>query len=176
MNYQFYENVKLNVRNQRMTYYGLVSSKTKLKPKDTLIGAFIVPLGKKRKQQLFKKSIKLIKKNKAILQNGLLLLPNNRSIKVNKKVLKQFQNGGFEIKNGIVSKKRKRSKVEQGANKRIKLDDVEEYIELVELVDVDLIVTYKTEYDDEIRFHRVKEFLCSTPMSSSLLLALLNSL
>ncbi len=34
-----------------------------------------------------------------------------------------------------MSKKRKRGKVEQGANKRIKLDDEEEFIELFELVD-----------------------------------------
>jgi hypothetical protein len=56
-----------------LAYAGLVSyktklkpkdTKTKLKPKDTLIGAFIshsYPLGKKRKQQLFKKTIHRVK-------------------------------------------------------------------------------------------------------------------
>ena len=79
----FYESVVLNERNKRMTYDGLVSYKTKLKPKDTLIGAFIVPLGKKRKQQLFKKTIKLLKQKRATLSNGFILGPNNRLIKLN---------------------------------------------------------------------------------------------
>ena len=83
----FYENVELNERNKRMTYDGFVSTKSKLKPKDTLVGSFIIPLGKKRQQQLFKKTIKLLKQKRATLSNGFILGPNNKLIKGSKKVL-----------------------------------------------------------------------------------------
>ncbi len=76
-----------------------------------------------------------MKQKRATLSNGFILGPNNKLIKVTKRVLKQFQDGGFEIKNGVVSKKRKRSKAENHAeNKRIKLGDIEQYIDLFQFV------------------------------------------
>jgi hypothetical protein len=60
-----------------------------------------------RKEETTTITIKLLKQKRASLSDGLILSPNNKLIKVSKKILKQFQDGGFEIKNGVVSKKEK---------------------------------------------------------------------
>jgi hypothetical protein len=53
-------------------------------------------------------------------------------------------------------KKRKRSKAENHiVNKRIKLDDVEQYIDMFQFVNVEYIIIYKTTYEDQDKFHRV---------------------
>jgi len=51
-------------------------------------------------------------------------------------------------------KKRKRSKAENHVvNKRIKLDNVEQYIDLFQFANVEYIITYKTTYEDQDKFH-----------------------
>ena len=51
-------------------------------------------------------------------------------------------------------KKRKRSKAENHVvNKRIKLDDVEQYIDLFQFANVEYIITNKTTYEDQDKFH-----------------------
>ena len=120
MSIKFYENFQLIHPNRRFSYNGFVSITMKLKPKDILIGQFIVPLGKKRREQLFKRTLKLIKQKKAILNDGYIISPANKLIKATAKVKKQFQRGGFEILNGIA--KRKRMTSSNQANKRPKLD------------------------------------------------------
>ena len=54
MTIKFFEKVQIVHPIRLFSYNGFVSISMKLKPKDTLIGGFIVPLGKKRREQLLR--------------------------------------------------------------------------------------------------------------------------
>jgi hypothetical protein len=91
----FYENVKLKYPQFVLLQYdGALQfrNKRKLKPKETLVNQIIIPFGKKRKLQLFKRLIRMIR---TYLKPELIITPSKKCIKSNQRILNNFKQGGM---------------------------------------------------------------------------------
>jgi hypothetical protein len=123
MNQVFYENVRLNYPQFLLLEYDGPTLKRKIKPKETLVNQIIIPYGKKRRLKLFKRVVRMIRAGNAYLERDYLVTPALRCIKSNQRILHQFQTGGYNIRNGIVRRKRRVRQDDGPMEQRRRIED-----------------------------------------------------
>jgi hypothetical protein len=123
MNNVFYENVRLNYPEFLLLEYDGPTLKRKIKPKETLVNQIIIPYSKKRRLKLFKRVVRMIRAGKAYLERDFLVTPTLKFIKSTPRILQQFQTGGYNIRNGIVRRKRRVRQDDGPMEQRRKIED-----------------------------------------------------
>ena len=146
-----------------MEYDGRFVLKRKARQGEMILNQVIIPSGNKEKQLLYRQVVKCIRKGVVTLGDELLLTHDNRVIPNRALAVKQFQSGGYNVKQNVVRNKRRRlSGDEQQAAKKRKLDDelsldwlfLEE-----EMVNVKYSIEFVTHFSDYDHQHTKSGFL-----------------
>ena len=123
MNSNLYENMNMN---NEITYLSIQQDGRFVlrEPRcgETLINRFLIPAVKKKRQKMDRKMIHLIRKGKITLKDGYIITPNGQCVKSNQKILNQLQKGGYELRDGVPSK-RKRPIIDDDEIQRQRLDE-----------------------------------------------------
>ena len=110
MNSNLYENININ---NEIIYLSIQHDGRFVlrepRKDETLINRFLIPTNTKKRQKMERKMIHLIRKGKITLKDGYIITPNGQCVKSNQKILNQLQKGGYELRDGVPSKRKRPS-------------------------------------------------------------------